>query len=130
MGKLWIWDNITVDNTVNKFESLLVYTEDNYLHNMGKIYRTILYFMIQLIHIKVCSFIYRIISKIIWGNYEYGTILQLIIQFKNFTVCSCIYRICSDRTWGKHVYGTILQLYFDILILIFTFHRSLEVNPN
>jgi hypothetical protein len=34
--------------------------------------KTILQFIIQLIYLKVCMFMYRIISNIIWGIYENG----------------------------------------------------------
>ena len=62
MEKIRIRDNITDDNTVNILGSLLVYTQDNKLHNMGNIYRTILHFIIQLIHFKICRCVYRICS--------------------------------------------------------------------
>jgi len=51
--------------------------------------------IIELIHLKMCRCIYRIISKIILGKYKCGIILQLIIELIHLKMCRCIYRIIS-----------------------------------
>ena len=62
---------------------------------------TILPLIMQLIYLKVCMCIYRIISNIIWGIYENGTILYLIIHLIIFNVCSCIYSLSSTKLEGN-----------------------------
>jgi hypothetical protein len=64
----------------------------------------------QLTYYKICKYICKIISNIIWGKYKYGTILQLTIQLIHFKVFNCIYKILINLTLGKYEYGTILQL--------------------
>jgi len=47
--------------------------------------------IIKFIHLKMCRFIYRIISRILWGKYKYGIILQLIIMLIHLKMRRCIY---------------------------------------
>ena len=52
-------------------------------------YSIILRLKMQLIYFEICKCIYRVISCITLGKYEYGTILQLIIYVINIKICSC-----------------------------------------
>ena len=58
----------------------------------------------QLIHFKICSYVYRILSNITWGKNKHETILQ-VNTFQNVKV----YIHNSNITWGKYKYGIILR---------------------